>query len=319
MPIFNGGKYFATSVDSILAQTCADFELILVNDGSTDDTSDLCEAYAARDTRIKIIHLKENRGAATARNIGMEAARGRYISFIDSDDHLVPEGLAYMRRAMEETGTGLVIGRALRTNTVLSNPLTALRYQVQSQQHLIEQMHGSSSFDWNFTTVWGKLFDRNLLQDLYFPDQKFSEDYCLMCEVSLRSTTFTWVDNPLYHYINSPDAITRQPFSTHSLDTVQSYLRHYEDFKRRQLATYSGLCLGKAFKALLHTRARNRASLALKSVEDFLAKSARHYYPDLLRAKGIPLLTKMLLSLLLICPQLYLLARKSAPTRGVRS
>jgi len=97
MPVYNVEKYLPTMVDSVLAQTYRDFELIMVDDGSTDGSGALCDDYAARDARVRVIH-KENGGVSTARNTGIEAARGEYIYFADSDDYLYPETLETMMR-----------------------------------------------------------------------------------------------------------------------------------------------------------------------------------------------------------------------------
>ena len=97
MPVYNVEKYLPTMVDSVLAQTYRDFELIMVDDGSPDNSPALCDDYAARDPRVRVIH-KENGGVSTARNAGIEAARGEYIYFADSDDYLYPETLETIMR-----------------------------------------------------------------------------------------------------------------------------------------------------------------------------------------------------------------------------
>jgi len=97
MPVYNVAQYLPTMVDSVLAQTYRHFELIMVDDGSTDGSAALCDDYAARDARVRVIH-KENGGVSTARNAGIEAARGEYLYFADSDDYLYPEALETMMR-----------------------------------------------------------------------------------------------------------------------------------------------------------------------------------------------------------------------------
>jgi len=101
VPVYNAGEYFPVLVDSILAQTFRDFELILVDDGSTDDSPKRCDAYAAQDERVRVIH-KANGGVSSARNRGIEVARGEYVFFSDSDDYLYPECLETMLREMGE-------------------------------------------------------------------------------------------------------------------------------------------------------------------------------------------------------------------------
>ena len=92
VPVYRVEKYLNDCIDSILAQTFADFELILVDDGSPDSCPALCDAAAAKDSRIRVIHQK-NRGLSGARNAGLDIARGRWAAFVDSDDMLLPQAL----------------------------------------------------------------------------------------------------------------------------------------------------------------------------------------------------------------------------------
>ena len=102
VPIFNGEKYLCRCIDSILYQTFDDFELILINDGSSDNCAAICNEYMEKDTRIKVIH-QENRGVSAARNAGLDIANGDYISFVDSDDYVYPQYLEYLYRAIIES------------------------------------------------------------------------------------------------------------------------------------------------------------------------------------------------------------------------
>ncbi|HJD96893.1 glycosyltransferase, partial [Mailhella massiliensis] len=90
IPVYNVEKYLARCLDSVLAQSFSDMEIICVDDGSTDSSPDILRAYAARDARIRLIHQK-NRGIAAARNAGLDAAAGRYVAFVDSDDAVTPD------------------------------------------------------------------------------------------------------------------------------------------------------------------------------------------------------------------------------------
>ena len=103
VPVYRVEKYLNDCIDSILAQTFADFELILVDDGSPDSCPALCDAAAARDSRIRVIHQK-NRGLSGARNAGLDAAEGEWIAFVDSDDTITPDFCAKLYHAAQEAG-----------------------------------------------------------------------------------------------------------------------------------------------------------------------------------------------------------------------
>ena len=110
MPIYNVASYLAACLDSILAQTFRDFEVILVDDGSTDESADIAAAYAKKDARILLIRHRWNRGAADARNLGLELCRGRYVSFIDGDDVLMPSYLERLLLVAQQTNADVVLG-----------------------------------------------------------------------------------------------------------------------------------------------------------------------------------------------------------------
>ena len=103
VPVYQVEKYLNECIDSILAQTFTDFELILVDDGSPDNCPALCDAAAKKDSRVRVIH-KQNGGVSTARNAGLDAAQGNWIAFVDSDDTATPEYLEKMHKAALETG-----------------------------------------------------------------------------------------------------------------------------------------------------------------------------------------------------------------------
>ena len=96
-PVYNAARHLREAVDSVLAQTYAHFEMLLVDDGSTDASGEICDAYARADARIRVFHT-ENRGVSHARNVGLDAARGEWIFFIDSDDAIVPQALETLLR-----------------------------------------------------------------------------------------------------------------------------------------------------------------------------------------------------------------------------
>ena len=107
VPVYNVSAYLPECLDSILSQDYEKLEVILIDDGSTDDSGAICDAYAQRDNRIRVIHQK-NGGAAAAKNAGLRAATGEYLSFADSDDFLEPGAYAYMMSLLKENGADIV-------------------------------------------------------------------------------------------------------------------------------------------------------------------------------------------------------------------
>ena len=108
MPVYKVEKYVGKAIESILSQTMSDFEFIIVDDGTPDRSGEICDEYAAKDSRIQVIH-KENGGAPSARNRAIDIARGKYFYFMDSDDWAEPSMLEDMYRLAEEHGAQLVV------------------------------------------------------------------------------------------------------------------------------------------------------------------------------------------------------------------
>ena len=113
VPVYNSEKTLSRCIDSILNQTYRDFELILLNDGSTDTSGEICDAYAKRDSRVRVVH-KENTGVSDTRNRGIDLARGEYLQFLDSDDWITPDATALFVRTATEQQCDMVISQFYR-------------------------------------------------------------------------------------------------------------------------------------------------------------------------------------------------------------
>jgi len=157
VPVYNTEKYLERAIDSILAQSVSDFELILVDDGSTDGSGNICEKYACDDARIKIVY-QENQGVSVARNTGLNMAAGRYILFVDSDDELPPDALELLIGAVEKHGCEMAIGDCdvIGENQKFSY-LNAVTEAYTSPELTIEMMIVPKT-KWLMSAVWGKLF-----------------------------------------------------------------------------------------------------------------------------------------------------------------
>lgn len=163
VPIYNAEKYLHRCIDSILAQSYTDFELLLINDGSPDGSGAICDSYAAKDSRVRIFH-KENGGVSSARNFGIEQARGEWITFIDADDWVSKDFLQYLVGAPMADfiigGYVCISGNLFRRNNK--------RYIGDGIVELINQERG-----YILRTVWGKLFRSDLIRN---KDIKFNEN-----------------------------------------------------------------------------------------------------------------------------------------------
>lgn len=250
VPVYNVEQYLEECVDSILAQTYPDLEIILVDDGTPDSSGQICDRYAERfPDRIKVIH-KRNGGAATARNAGLDAATGQYVAFVDSDDTILPQMYTEMVAAMEAADADIVCSRLVtwhgepRTEpTQTSQTCTCAGVDALSQ-----------IFSWRLDiSPCNKLLKRNTIGSLRFPEGRTNEDFPFVTELMLGLKRVHVMSNGYYLYRVNPTSVTnnfRDSFFDifTNLDYVRSILptdndKLLDDFERYELEMhiFSGL------------------------------------------------------------------------------
>lgn len=223
IPVYKVEKYLARCVDSVLNQTFSDFELILVDDGSPDKSPELCDEYAKKDSRVKVIH-KTNGGLSSARNAGLEVCKGDYIFFIDSDDWLTDEKVleefiskaekensdfvySFMNAATDETQKAIRMNKRFKDNDklfFLSNPY--------------------------LFSACNKLYKNTLLQFLQFVPGRVNEDVDIIPLVFCHAKNVTRLNRPTYNYYSNEDSLTRKAFSEKRFDMFKSVQHAYDNF-----------------------------------------------------------------------------------------
>lgn len=195
-------------MDSVLCQSYRDLEIILVDDGSTDDCPDLCDEYERKDIRIKVIH-KENGGLSDARNAGMKIATGEWIYFVDSDDWVAHDAIEKIYRFAVENHCDVVQGGLYYANY---DHLLYRKASKKEQEKTILDRHDAMREliinDRVKNFAWGKLYKTDLIKDLYFPVGKYFEDSFWQHLVIDRVDSYGIVDEPLYFYRQRQDSIS---------------------------------------------------------------------------------------------------------------
>lgn len=198
--VYNIKEYLPRCIDSVLAQTYENLEVILVDDGSTDESGKICDGYAERDKRIQVIH-KENGGLSDARNAGLDAAAGTYIGFVDGDDWIEPDMYRAMYEACEREGaqiaacrykqiTGAGVIDASTGNSVSLSKTEAMEiYVCGDERYLI------------YNSVWSKLFLAELIRGMRFPVGKNSEDIMFTTRAFCKMERLVYLDTAYYNYV----------------------------------------------------------------------------------------------------------------------
>ena len=196
IPIYNSEKYLEKCLESVVNQTFTDMEIILVNDGSTDHSLDICNSYQKKDTRIKVIS-KENGGLIRARKTGLSAAAGKRIGFVDSDDWIEPEMYEVLLRHMEETGCDMISSGITRDYQDENRSVDLFdHYEEGCCTDLTAEIYPTMLFDFQqndfglYCTLVNKVFKKEILEEVYAEIQEevfYGEDaltcypYCLLC------------------------------------------------------------------------------------------------------------------------------------------
>lgn len=206
VPVYNAEKYLKTTADSILSQTFSDFELILVDDGSTDKSGFICDGLAEKDSRIKVLH-KPNSGVSDARNAGLDAAVGDYIGWVDSDDIIEPDMFEKLMRTALRENADIVQCEHDRADKLTDGHKEFLYEGITPRELIDTQYTLRSGRRTNFLALWSKVFRRELFDGLRFPSGRTHEDHALMCRIVMNAKTIFVSKQVLYHYIKREGSI----------------------------------------------------------------------------------------------------------------
>ncbi len=235
VPVYQVEQYLPACVDSILAQTFSDFELILVDDGSPDKCGGMCDEYAVKDPRIRVIHQK-NGGLSAARNAGMKIASGAFVSFIDGDDFISPVYLDSLYRAICRSGAAISVCHNCvfpdgKTPKVAGNDQDRAPVLYSGREATIKLYRGDPDVPVN---ACGKLFARTLIGDMRFPVGRLHEDQAFVPIACYRAQTVAAIRAPLYYYRDRPDSITMKKFTIQRYDDIWAVDQCVSFFEERQ-------------------------------------------------------------------------------------
>ncbi len=217
VPAYNEERYLEKCLDSLLSQTYTDFELILVDDGSTDKTAEICDEYRDKDPRIHVIH-QSNGGLSNARNTGIKASKGEYLTFVDSDDWADKKLLAVLWEGIEKGATVSACGFYTVRNE-RAKPWRSFdgEYRVVSAEDAVKDMMYTKSID---TSAWAKLFHRSCFEQILFPQGHLYEEVATTYRLFLTQEKIAITTNPLYYYVKHSGSIVSSSFSDRHMDML---------------------------------------------------------------------------------------------------
>ena len=226
IPAYNAQEYLRECLDSVLAQSFSDFEAIVVNDGSTDDTLKITEEYARKDPRIKILN-EVNSGVSTARNIGIKSAKGTWVTFLDSDDILTPDALSILYEVSSKTQCKIVKADFSQERIDIIKEPAKYRVKIYDAYSLTDGILFQTICD---CSAWATLFHKSLfILELFLEGIRY-EDLDFFYRIYLRVNKIAVVDYKIYYYRPNPRSFINT-FSTSRLD-VLAVTERLEQFMR---------------------------------------------------------------------------------------
>lgn len=209
IPVYNAEPFLAKCIDSLLAQTYPDMEILLIDDGSTDTSPTICDCYAAADARVRVIHQK-NAGVGAARNAGLDAAKGAYIAFVDADDYVLPDYLETLQRDMIEQDVDIVYCNY--RELYQGQPVNRIGYRALEKRRIADRniyyadmVDGKECYS---ICIWAALYRRTLLETIRFTSLPFGEDCVFNFEMLTRAKS-VYLDTYIgYCYVRNDNSAT---------------------------------------------------------------------------------------------------------------
>lgn len=254
VPVYKVEAYLDRCVKSIVSQSYENLEILLVDDGSPDRCGAMCDAWARRDSRIRVIH-KENGGAADARNTGMDCCQGQYVTFVDSDDYLAPEMIEQLYNALF-CGNGKM--SMCNTNCLNSNcePEPSGNYLIVDQgvysaRELLPRIY--QAWGWLYVVPWNKLFHRDILTHIRYPVGKGNEDEFVCAQLIWEAQTICTTSYAGYFYLQErAGSVMKSWSSLQRLDYFEALLIRYRFYQQIGQTVLLHETRSRVFKALEH-------------------------------------------------------------------
>lgn len=312
VPIYNVEKYLRECVDSILAQSYSNLEILLVDDGSPDKCPEICDEYAKKDNRVKVIH-RNNGGLAYARNVGIANSSGDYLTFIDSDDLVANEYIEHLYNGLAENGADVSIASFCSFDNenkliVLNNYVAFQRMSIQCCFENYTSINTNTSM--TFITAWNKLYKKELFIEIKYPEGKLYEDAFTTYKILKKAIKIVYSPMKLYYYRLNPQSILGQSFQKKHLEMVEAFRGAFDYFKNMGDFEISAMFIPPLLMREIYCwwGAKNLLKddcLAKKILEDYKKDSK-----NLRNTNNIGLLWFLIFKIIAFCPWLYAWYRK---------
>ena len=258
-PVYNSKNFLIQSLHSILSQTFTDFELIIIDDGSTDGSSELCDQIASQDQRIRVVH-QENHGQAFARNKALDIAVGDYIAFVDGDDYIHPRMFEWMLLAMNQSEADIAVcahTRGESTNYVWKDVKPSFQV-IDSRVFLRQSVVNREGKHW---LLWDKIYKRSCFDGVRLPEGRIYEDNATVYKILYEASQVVVTDSILYYYFINENSTVNQCFKIKHLDwliVVEEMISFFAEHQETEMLSWANNCYLNSLADLLRKSRENR-------------------------------------------------------------
>ncbi len=315
VPIYKVESYLRTCIESICTQTYTNLEIILVDDGSPDKCPQICDEYAQKDKRIKVIH-KNNGGLACARNTGLDITQGEYICFVDGDDFINSKNIQALFQLSMKYDAGIAIGKFQTitfNDTISKNNIPIHEECISSEQSIYRFTALDTSEAIQNISLGNKLYKTTLFSDVRCPEGKNYEDSSTTYKLLFHANTIAYTTEAIYYYVIRTDSIIGSLFTYKNLDAPQAYQEAITYFTDKQRVDLANAFIPPLLMQLMFCYWGSQHILKDKKLANSLLNQYRQYTQNLNQLKTISKFWKLIFKVLGQFPWFYSLYRKYSP------
>ena len=233
VPVYNVEDYLPKCIESLINQTYTNIEIILINDGSTDGSGLICEAYSKDNNKVRVVH-KANGGLSSARNAGLDVASGEYIAFVDSDDWLDIDMYKTLIELLESNDADIAACgfKEVFSDKTIFHSDSGLITSFNKEEAINSLVSDKNSVRFE---VWNKVFKKELIDNLRFKDRQIFEDVYFDRNIFLKLSKLVYIDKPFYNYLKTRDGNTNSHFNENKLKVFKEFDDFISDLKNNLL------------------------------------------------------------------------------------
>lgn len=318
LPIYNVQNYLKECIETVIHQTYTNIEVILVDDGSTDDSSKICDAYKQQDERIKVIH-KKNGGLSDARNTGLKNAKGKYICFIDSDDYISQTYIEELYHLIEQNHAQIAMcsfqkvdekGEIIAKEKIKTETLSGIEF--------LEKLNDRKIFPASIV-AWNKLYDIRLFDNILYPYGKLHEDEYTTYKLCYIADKIAITSSPLYYYRTVQTSIMNRSFNKKRLDIIEALEERMQFFYEKKEQKLYELAQIQYETTLMIYYIYCKLHLEhSKEIQEEILKKYKENYKEAIKSKECSLLDKIKFKIAYKSPKLYYIIKKILRNKNVK-